>query len=159
MMNLFGTDDYEVRWATGYPLHDTQTDAAFYRDDASYIGSYVCSVSRNGLSVDIHCDGDMEITNQTNGDVYRCSSDLIAAGFDEDEKIDNESEATMSGDLIWDHNPWFDMYVNGEHLDNVQYDIDEAIDQAKAWLDCEDCISSVTRTVTSNKAWLDEEKN
>jgi hypothetical protein len=60
MTKLLGTDDYEVKWATGYPLHGTQTDAAFYRDDESYI----CSVSRNGFSVDIYCDGDMKIVNR-----------------------------------------------------------------------------------------------
>jgi hypothetical protein len=32
-------------------------------------------------------------------------------------------------------NPWFDMYVNGEHLDNIHHDILEAIEAAKAWLD------------------------
>lgn len=128
MTKLIGTDEYEVRWATGYPLHGTQTDAAFYRDDESYI----CSVSRNGFSVDIYCDGDMKIVNRTNGDVYRCGADLIAAGFDEGKKIGDLSE---SGDLYWDMNPWFDMYVNGEHLDNVHHDILEAIEAAKAWLD------------------------
>ena len=128
MTKLLGTDEYEVKWATGYPLHGTQTDAAFYRDDESYI----CSVSRDGFSVDICCDGDMKITNRTNGDVYRCGSDLIAAGFDEGKKIGELSE---SGDLDWGMNPWFDMYVNGEHLDNVHHDILEAIEAAKAWLD------------------------
>ena len=135
MTKLLGTDDYEVKWATGYPLHATQADAAFYRDEGDMGGSYVCSVSRNGLSVDIHCDGDMKITNRTNGDVYICGSDLIAAGFDEDKKLDRALESSEYGDLAWDMNPWFDMYVNGEHLDNVQHDILEAIDAAKAWLD------------------------
>jgi hypothetical protein len=32
-------------------------------------------------------------------------------------------------------NPWFDMYVRGEHLDNVHHEIGEALQAAKAWLE------------------------
>ena len=141
MTKLLGTDDYEIKWATGYPLrtdlvpfasiHPTQTDAAFFGTLPRDSG-YICSVSRNGFKVGICCDGDMKITNRANGDVYRCGSELIAAGFDEDKKLYRALEA---GDLAWDMNPWFDLYVNGDHLDNVQHDILEAIDAAKAWID------------------------
>ena len=121
-------DGFEVEWQAGYPLHETQQDAAFYRDDTNHI----CTVRHDGFEVDIYCDGDMKVKNRSNDDVYRYGGDLIHAGFDTDERL---SEANETDLLYWDMNPWFDMYVRGEHLDNVQHEIGDALQAAKAWLE------------------------
>jgi hypothetical protein len=128
MTELTLGDGFEIVWATGYPMHETQQDAAFYRDDENFI----CTVKHEGFEVDIYCDGDMKVKNREDGETYRYGGDLITAGFDTDENLQKANEQDT---LYWDMNPWFDMYVRGEHLDNVHHEIGEALQAAKAWLD------------------------
>lgn len=120
---MYGLDDYKVEWATGLPLPITQQDAAFYKDPS---GSWVCTVSKDGFVVDIYCDGEMSVRGK-NEARYSYGSELIAAGY---------TDATISGEeLDWSLNPWFDLYVRGEHLDAVSHDIVEALNSAKVWLE------------------------
>ena len=35
-------------------------------------------------------------------------------------------------DYYWVNNNWFDLYIKGEHLDQVTHTIDEAVESAKA---------------------------
>ena len=128
MTELTLGDGFAIEWASGYPMHETQQDAAFYGDTTGLI----CTVRHEGFEVDICCDGDMKVKNRTNDDVYRDGMDLISGGFDTDEKL---REANEQDTLYWDMNPWFDMYVRGEHLDNVHHEIGEALQAAKAWLE------------------------
>lgn len=121
-------DGFTVEWAEGLPLPSGQQDAAFYRVNGH---SWVCGVSKDGFSVDVYCDGDMRVKNLKTEDIYRDGADLISAGFtsDVDLQLANEKEL-----LDWDMNPWFDMYVDGDHIDNVYHDIDDAVNAAKMFL-------------------------
>jgi len=109
-------------------MHETQQDAAFYRD----MMNHICTVRHGEFEVDIYCDGDMKVKNREDGETYRYGGDLITAGFDTDENLQKANEQDT---LYWDMNPWFDMYVRGEHLDNVHHEIGEALQAAKAWLE------------------------
>lgn len=130
MTELTLKDGFEIEWAAGLPLDKSQQDAAFYRDAGG--SSLICTVKFDGFEVDICCDGEMRVKNRENGDSYRYGDDLIGGGFDTDEKL---REANEQDTLYWDMNPWFDMYVRGEHLDNVHHEIGEALQAAAAWLE------------------------
>lgn len=128
MTELTLGDGFDIEWQTGYPMHSTQQDAAFYRD----MTNHICTVRHGEFEVDIYCDGDMKVKNREDGSVYRDGMELISAGFDTDEKLRLANEQDT---LYWDMNPWFDMYVRGEHLDNVHHEIGEALASARAWLE------------------------
>ena len=128
IMFLVDTTGFDVSWSFGYPLPAEQTASEFYK----YTGSFVCEVKKDGFVVDIYLDGDMRYRN---GDVEICNGgDLMAAGYDTDKKFTDAMEAE---ELEHINNPWFDLYVKGEHLDCVTHDINEALQSAKAWLEDE----------------------
>ncbi len=116
-----------IEWGAGLPHHESKRDAMFYRDDSSF----VCKVKISEFAVDVYCDGITDVRDRTNDERYRDGSDLIRAGYDTDEKL---NEATDSGDLDVVNNSWFDLYCDGEHLDAVSHDIFDAVQSAVAWL-------------------------
>ncbi len=118
----------EITWNSGLPMGDEQTDAMFYRADSNF----VATVKSGDFEVEIYCDGITRITDRTNGERYTDGAALIAAGYDTDKKLE---EATDSGDLYVDNNSWFDLYVQGEHLDAVTHDILDAVRSALSFLD------------------------
>ncbi len=122
---------YEVVWASGLPLDGDRTASEFYKVSGSG-STHICEVKKDGFAVDIYCDGDMSYYNSK--DEFYCDDgvDLIARGYDTDKKF---TDAVESEELRHDMNPWFDMYVCGEHLDCVTHDINEALQSAKAFLD------------------------
>jgi len=120
-------EGYEVSWAFGFPLPGDTTSAEFYK----YSSSLVCEVKKDGFSVDIYIDGEMRY-NREDGICIYDGGDLVAAGYDTDKKF---TDAVESEELQHINNPWFDLYVRGEHLDSVSHDINEALLFAKHWLE------------------------
>jgi hypothetical protein len=82
--------------------------------------------------VDIYLDGDMRYRKEEQDISIYDGGDLLAAGYDTDKKFTDAIEAE---ELQHINNPWFDLYVQGEHLDCVTHDINEALQSAMAWLD------------------------
>ena len=120
--------DYEVVWTWGFPLPGENTAAEFYKGSSSS----VCQVKKDGFEVDIYIDGDMRFTHRDGHFSCYNGADLMKHGYDTDEKF---TAATESEELVHSMNPWFDMYVRGEHLDAVSHDINEALLYAKSFLD------------------------
>lgn len=118
-----------VEWDAGLPLHESKRDAIFYCDAGNH--NFVGRVKISEFAVDIYCDGITDIRDRTNGERYSCGSDLINAGWDTDEKL---NEGTESSDLDVVNNSWFDLYCDGEHLDAVSHDVWDAIRDAISWL-------------------------
>ena len=127
-MLILGLDGYDVEWAKGFPLGYDQTDAAFYKNPSS---SWVCTLSRDGFEVDIYCDGDMRavvLADENRFAEATCGEELI-----EEYGVKNDDDLKLVHD--WVNNPWFDLYVQGEHLDVVTHEITDAVASAKAYLE------------------------
>ena len=128
LIPAFGLDGYDVEWATGFPLAKGQTDAAFYKNPSS---SWVCNLKKDGFEVDIYCDGDMRavvLADENRFAEATCGEELI-----EEYGVKNDDDLKLIHE--WVNNPWFDLYVRGEHLDEVSHDIRDAIASAKAYLE------------------------
>ena len=130
---VYGLDDYTVEWTAGFPLALTQQDAAFYCDGSA--SSLVCTVKKNGFQVDIYCDGEMR-ARLNRIETVRRGDEFEAYGVKTDADLSRLVE-----DFVM--NPWFDLYVYGEHLDAVEHEIADAIKAAKAWLD--DCCENANQ--------------
>ena len=127
MMFLEDMSGFEVTWAFGFPLPAEQTASEFYKCSSSF----VCEVKKDGFMVDIYLDGDMRyLAWQQDINIYD-GGDLMAAGYTTDKKF---TDAVEAEELQHINNPWFDLYVRGEHLDAVSHDINEALLYAKSWL-------------------------
>ena len=129
IMFLVDTTGFDVSWSSGFPLPGEQTASEFYK----YSSSYICEVKKDGFTVDIYLDGEMRY-NREDGICIYDGGDLVAAGYDTDKKFTDAMEAE---ELQHINNPWFDLYVRGEHLDCITHDINEALQSAKAWLEDE----------------------
>jgi hypothetical protein len=123
---LRDTTGFDVVWENGLPLSGDTKDAVFYSSN----NSWVCTLKKNGFEVDVYCDGDTWIKTR-DGSGYRYGDELIAAGYT-DKKL---GAAEASDDITTEMNSWFDLYVQGVHLDCVSHDIDDALASAMAWLD------------------------
>lgn len=121
---------FEVTWASGLPLDGDQTASEFYKTRGG--SAFICEVKKDGFAVDIYCDGDMSYYNTKEEFYCDDGPELIARGYDTDKKF---TDAVESEELRHDMNPWFDMYVCGEHLDFVTHDINEALQGAKSFLE------------------------
>lgn len=127
---LVDTSGFELKWATGLPLDADRTASDFYKG----YGDFVVEVKKDGFEVDIYLDGAMRYTHEATGKSYCDGDELVAAGFDTDKIFTDAMEAEEIQHI---NNPWFDLYVRGEHLDCVTHDINEALQSAMAWLDDE----------------------
>lgn len=132
----FQLDGYEVTWRKDLPLIYNQKDAAFYKIDSNH--SWVCTVVGKGFEVDVYCDGDMRadvLVDKNRYETVRTGDELIENGVKNDDDLQKMVD--------WGMNPWFDLYVHGEHLgesygrDAVQHEIADAIDSAKMFIDQE----------------------
>lgn len=130
IMFLVDTTGFDVSWGAGLPLAAEQTASDFYKHSSSYI----CEVKKDGFSVDIYLDGDMRYRNEQEDITIYDGGDLVAAGYDTDKKFTDAMEAE---ELQHINNPWFDLYVGGDHLDCVTHDINEALQSAMAFLEDE----------------------
>lgn len=125
---ILGLDGFDVEWATGFPLAYNQRDAAFYKNPSS---SWVCTLRKNGFEVDVYCEGDMRavvLADENRFAEATCGEELI-----EEYGVKNDEDLQLIHE--WVANPWFDLYVDGEHLDEVTHDIGDAVTAAKTYLD------------------------
>lgn len=125
---LVDTTGYELTWAPGLPLDADRTASEFYKHSSSFI----CEVKKDGFQVDIYLDGDMRYRNEEQDITIYDGGDLVVAGYDTDKKFTDAMEAE---ELQHINNPWFDLYVRGDHIDSITHDINEALQSAMAWLD------------------------
>ena len=120
-------DGAEIKWGVSYePDLQNQRDAAFYHNEGR-----IATISYKGFEVEIFCDGEMRCYNTETEKTYRQTIHLLDDGINTDKDL---SEANEKGILNWDMNCWFDAYVYGEHLDDVQYDLAEAIASAVTYV-------------------------
>ena len=110
----------------------------FPQDSAFYVAGggncWIATVTHNGLTTDICCDGEMRIPDWKDPafvgdnyyDLWRYTEDLIYAGIDTDDKLLALNE---SGRVEWVNNSWFDLYdtESGEHLDCITHTLDDAV--------------------------------
>ena len=119
--------DASIEWKVGYiPDLEFQKDAVFYQGEGR-----IAVVSYGGFEAEIYCDGEMRCYNNKTEETYRQTIHFLDAGIETDKQL---SEANREQILDWDMNPWFDAYVYGEHLDDVQHDLVEAIASASAYV-------------------------
>ena len=127
------------------PASPEKQDAVFYYGDGQVA---VVSVKTEAGWVDLSVWVDGEtllklpyrneegkfVYDGENLDYVRYEAEFAAAGINSDEDLVRVTrECEDQGLDIWVHNSWFDVYgPNGEHLDAVQHEYNEAIDQAQA---------------------------
>ena len=114
---------YEIDY--GKKPNPERTESVFFER------GWVASVGIDGYKIDVFADGDTHLKYTYGTDYYYdlCSpNDFIEAGLDTDKKLEaiNDDE-----EYYWVNNNWFDLYINGEHLDQVTHTIDEAVESAK----------------------------
>jgi hypothetical protein len=85
----------------------------------------------DGYEVDIYAEGNtrLDYNDGHNMRSYSLPDDFIYGDLETDEKL---SAIQDDEDYYWVNNNWFDLYIKGEHLDQVTHTIDEAIESAKA---------------------------
>jgi hypothetical protein len=112
---------FDVVWHGDDIVSDEKIDSAWWCLGNG--SARVATVSQVGVagSVDVYCDGEMKLVNLENGESYYCASDLEAAGFSTDRQI------LVGAMWEWVNNSWFDLYCEGEHLDAVTHELNDAL--------------------------------
>jgi len=115
---------YKVDYHIGFDPHPNQQDATFYTGMG-----LIATVVWEGFHVDVYCDGEMKahLLDAPQGQVVSTlytPSDFIDAGLDTDDSLRIVGEQEL---LDWVNNSWFDLYCEGEHLDAVTHELNEAI--------------------------------
>ena len=118
-----GLYPYEIDYGT--TPHPQRRESIFF--ERGWVGS----VEIDGYKVDIYADGETNLQYKAGEDYYYnlCTpKDFLLSDLDTDEKLEaiNNDE-----DYFWVNNNWFDLYINGDHLDQVTHTIDEAVESAK----------------------------
>jgi hypothetical protein len=89
----------------------------------------IATVIWEGFHVDVYCDGETRVNlldapqGQVVSSLYN-PSDFIEAGLNTDDALRLANEQEL---LDWVNNSWFDLYCEGEHLDAVTHELNEAI--------------------------------
>jgi hypothetical protein len=121
--------DYEIEffWLDGNIPDGEHQESVWWEKGA------VCKVGLGDFEVVIYVDGVDLFIHKVTGEQYTNASELNILGADTDKRL---REATGSdGYLIQNNNSWFDIYTSdGEHLDMVNHEADEAFDQACEYL-------------------------
>ena len=122
---------FVVEYHLGFHPHSSQQDAIFYTGM-----NCVATVKYEGFSVDVYCDGETRanLLDAPQGQVVSTlysPSDFIDAGLDTDDALRLANQQEL---LYWENNSWFDLYCEGEHLDCVSHELDEAITFAKTYV-------------------------
>ena len=118
-----GLYEYGVTYH-GMKPHDHRRESVFFTN------GLVATVGIDGYNIDIYAEGNTRL-NYANGDdirIFSTPDDFIYGDLETDEKL---SAIQDDEDYYWVNNNWFDLYINGEHLDQVTHTIDEAIESAK----------------------------
>lgn len=119
-----GLYDYSVTYH-GMKPHDQRRESVFFTN------GLVATVEMDGYAVDVYAEGNTRL-NYANGDdirIFSTPDDFIYGDLETDAKL---QEIQDDEDYYWVNNNWFDLYIKGEHLDQVTHTIDEAIESAKA---------------------------
>jgi hypothetical protein len=126
-MPTAGEHEIEFDWIDGNIPDGEHQESVWWERGA------VCKVRLWELEVVIYVDGDTKIEDRETGNTYTSSSE-----FPDDLTTDRALAEAGSGNyprLDWQNNSWFDIYKsNGEHLDMVNHEADEAFDQACFYL-------------------------
>ena len=138
-----------------YPLTDDSgnpaTDAAFFVEGDGH--HLVATISNGEREIRVFCDGEMRLhlwadkkarDEGADYEVIRDTGSLFDAGITNDKQLASLDEDSSE----WVNNTWFDLYaygdgINGEHLDAVCHDINEAIENASKYLVDEELWSSL----------------
>ena len=114
---------YEIKYNSIDP-DPAQQDAIFYTGMG-----LIATVIWEGFHVDVYCDGETRVNlldapqGQVVSSLYN-PSDFAEAGLNTDDalRVANDQEL-----LDWVNNSWFDLYCEGEHLDAVSHELNEAL--------------------------------
>jgi hypothetical protein len=118
-----GLYEYGVTYH-GMKPHDHRRESVFFTN------GLVATVGIDGYNIDIYAEGNTRL-NYANGDdirIFSTPDDFIYGDLETDEKL---AAIQDDEDYYWVNNNWFDLYINGEHLDQVTHTIDEAVESAK----------------------------
>ena len=109
----------------GMKPHDQRRESVFFTN------GLVATVGIDGYDIDIYADGNTRLNYDDghNTRIYSTPDDFIYGDLETDEKL---SAIQDDEDYTWVNNNWFDLYIKGQHLDQVTHTIDEAIESAKA---------------------------
>lgn len=139
-----------------YPLTDDAgapaTDPAFFVN--GYGHHHVATISNEKREIRIFCDGAMRLHLWPNKkardegadhEVIRDTGSLFEVGITNDKQLSALDEDSSE----WVNNAWFDLYaygegIDGEHLDAVFHDLNEAIEHARLYLVDEEMWSSLS---------------
>ena len=121
--------DYEIEffWLDGMVPDKEHQESVWWEKGA------VCKVGLGDFEVTIYVDGDTKIYDSDTRETYRSSSEFPP-------ELNTDSALSVAGQgalprLEWQNNSWFDVYSSdGEHLDMVNHQADEAFDHACQYL-------------------------
>ena len=113
-------------------VDEFRKDAAWFCDGSGW--SFVTTVEGKpaGRFVEIHCSGRMGIYNSETGCTMRTAADLAAHGFTEDTELIAVDQ--KPGPWEWVNNVWFELSENGQSLGLIAHDLEDAIEDARAYL-------------------------
>lgn len=123
-------DGAEVVWSPVFagvvPDLEKQDDSLWYEG----LG-FLFTVSYKGYEVDVYADGEVRVIHEPTETILRTASDFYGLGINCDEHL---RLANGENALNWDNNNWFDLYINGEHLDWVCDSLSEALASASSYV-------------------------
>ena len=126
-MPTAGEYEIEFFWLDGMVPDKEHQESVWWEKGA------VCKVGLGEFEITIYVDGDTKIEDRETGSIYTNSSE-----FPPDLTTDTDLSKASQGNyprLDWQNNSWFDVYdSDGEHLDMVYHEADEAFDGACQYL-------------------------
>ena len=134
--------NFTIKWTYGEPREDRKDAVWFYGENC--IATATLTQGEKNYSLDIYCDGETLLRvpylnedgtpDESNLQYLRYENEFESAGIHNDADLEAISKKFENFD-IWVHNSWFDLYVEGEHLDAVTHEIPDAVAQAQAVLE------------------------
>lgn len=126
-MPTAGEYEIEFFWADGM-VPDVEHQESVWWEKGG-----VCLVGLGDLEISIYVDGDTKIYDSDTRETYTSSSEFPS-------DLNTDSALSVAGQgalprLEWQNNSWFDLYdSDGNHLDMVYHEADEAFDGACQYL-------------------------
>jgi hypothetical protein len=126
-MPTAGEYEIEFFWLDGNVPDGEHQESVWWEKGA------VCKVKLDDLEVVIYVDGSDLFIHKVVDERYTTAVELEALGIETDQMLHEALE--HDGYLVQEHNSWFDIYTSdGEHLDMVNHEADEAFDHACQYL-------------------------
>ena len=126
-MPTAGEYEIEFFWLDGNTPDGDHQESVWWEKGA------VCKVGLGDFEVTIYVEGDDLFTHKVVDERYTTAVELNALGIETDKMLHEALDD--DGYLIQQNNSWFDIYTpDGEHLDMVNHEADEAFDQACFYL-------------------------